>query len=332
MKKLTFLFLFLLVFTVAKTQHTFSIVAVDSVTGEIGSAGATCGDTITWPGSLGAMIISDIIPGTGAIHTQAYYEETNQQNAHDLMQEGNSPQEIIDWLVENDVQGYPSFRQYGIVDFNDGNPRSAGFTGSNCDDYKNHVLGPNYAIQGNILLGQEVLDNMEAGFNETEGPLHAKLMAAMQGANMVGSDTRCTSEGTSSLSSFLRVALPEDEPEDFWLDLWVGATDDGVEPIDVLQQMYDEFFATHIDDYNHKTEVELSPNPVKSGPLFIEFHGTNPDFVELRNISGKKVKRLEVTNLKNRFSLDIRSLKDGVYLLLGYKNGVVVSSNRFVKQ
>jgi uncharacterized Ntn-hydrolase superfamily protein len=128
------LLFFALPFTYA--QHTFSIVAVDSVTGEIGSAGATCGDTITWPGILGAMIISDIIPGTGAIHTQAHYQETNQENAHDLMQEGNSPQEIINWLVENDVQGYPSFRQYGIVDFNDGNPRSAGFTGSNCDDYK----------------------------------------------------------------------------------------------------------------------------------------------------------------------------------------------------
>jgi len=331
MKKLTFLLLFVFAFTMAKTQHTFSIVAVDSVTGEIGSAGATCGDTIIWPGSLGAMIISDIIPGTGAIHTQAYYQETNQENAHDLMEEGNSPQEIIDWLVDNDVQGYPSLRQYGIVDFNDGSPRSAGFTGDNCDDYKDHVLGPNYAIQGNILLGQEVLDNMEAGFNETEGPLHAKLMAAMQGANMVGADTRCTSEGTSSLSSFLRVALPEDEPEDFWLDLWVGATDDGVEPIDELQQMYDEFVATNINEYSNKTEVKLSPNPVKAGPLSIEFHGVNPDFIELRNISGKEIKRLKVVGSKNHINLDINSLTNGVYFLLSYKNGIVISSNRFVK-
>mgnify|MGYP006277582555 FL=1 len=97
MKKILLFSLLIFAFTIAKTQHTFSIVAVDSVTGEIGSAGATCGDTITWPGSLGAMIISDIIPGTGAIHTQAYYQETNQENAHDLMQDGYSPREYSAW-------------------------------------------------------------------------------------------------------------------------------------------------------------------------------------------------------------------------------------------
>ena len=62
-------------------QHTFSIVAVDSITGEIGSAGATCGDSIIWPGTPGALIISDIIPGIGAIHTQSYHDATNQLNA-----------------------------------------------------------------------------------------------------------------------------------------------------------------------------------------------------------------------------------------------------------
>ena len=39
------------------SQHTFSIVAVDTITGEIGSAGATCGDSIIWPGTAGAYII-----------------------------------------------------------------------------------------------------------------------------------------------------------------------------------------------------------------------------------------------------------------------------------
>jgi len=51
-------------------QHTFSIVAVDSLTGEIGSAGATCGDSIVWPGTPGAYLISDVIPGVGAIHNR----------------------------------------------------------------------------------------------------------------------------------------------------------------------------------------------------------------------------------------------------------------------
>ena len=55
--------LFLLSLSNIYSQHTFSIVAVDTLTGEIGSAGATCGDSIIWPGTPGAYIISDILPG-----------------------------------------------------------------------------------------------------------------------------------------------------------------------------------------------------------------------------------------------------------------------------
>jgi hypothetical protein len=50
---------------------------------------------------VGAYIISDVIEGVGGIHTQAYWLAANKQNAHNKMLEGLSPQEIIDWLVEN---------------------------------------------------------------------------------------------------------------------------------------------------------------------------------------------------------------------------------------
>ena len=66
----------------------------------------------------------------------------------------------------------------------------------------NHILGPNYAIQGNILLGQQILDSMEYYFLNTSGCLPERLMAAMNGAKVVGADTRCMVEGTSSLSAF----------------------------------------------------------------------------------------------------------------------------------
>ena len=179
--------LLLIISFAGKSQHTFSIVAVDPITGEVGSAGATCGDNIIWPGSPGAIIISDIIPGVGAIHTQSYYNTTNQSNAHNRMVLGDSPQDIIAWLVANDISFNPSIRQYGVVDYNGGRPRSAAYTGANCFAYKNHLLGPNYAIQGNILLGQQILDSMESGFNNTEGCLSDKLMAAMQS----GENSRC---------------------------------------------------------------------------------------------------------------------------------------------
>jgi len=167
------------------SQHTFSIIAVDTLTGEIGSAGATCGDSVIWPGIPGAYIISDILPGVGAIHIQALWTASNQVNARVQMQKGGSPNQIISWLVAHDVQNNPQSRQYGVVDYHDGSSRSAAFTGSSCFDYKNHILGPNYAIQGNILLGQQILDSMEYYFLNTNGCLPEKLMAAMNGAKIV---------------------------------------------------------------------------------------------------------------------------------------------------
>jgi len=111
----TVLFLMVIILFSAEifSQDTFSIVAVDTVTGEIGSAGASCVGPI---GGIGAFILSDVIEGIGGIHTQASYLAQNQQNARARMLEGLSPQQIIDWLVANDVQGNPHIRQYGIVD------------------------------------------------------------------------------------------------------------------------------------------------------------------------------------------------------------------------
>lgn len=188
-------------------QETFSIVAIDTITGEAGSAGASCLDSRHTAG--GASIISDIHPGRGAIHTQALYHAVNQVNAGEKMEKGFSPGEIIEWLKKNDFAGNPKIRQYGIADLDSaGNPRTAAFTGSETEDYKNHLTGRNYAIQGNILLGQKILDSMEARFLRTRGPLEKKLMAALQGAKIPGADTRCKPEGVSSLSSFLRIAKP----------------------------------------------------------------------------------------------------------------------------
>ena len=87
MKRIVAIF-FLLSISNLYSQHTFSIVAVDTLTGEIGSAGATCGDSIIWPGTPGAYIISDILPGVGAIHTQSFWLASNQVNARVQMQQG----------------------------------------------------------------------------------------------------------------------------------------------------------------------------------------------------------------------------------------------------
>ena len=205
------------------SQDTFSIVAVDPETGEIGSAGATCVDGIAQFG--GIKILNTIIPGRGGVNAQAWIcinPHINLDNAIEQMEMGLNPEEIITWLTENDAcfsQSFdPAYRQYGIADFDDqGNPRTAAFTGENADDYKGHILGDTYAIQGNILLGPEVLEGMEMGFINTEGSLAEKLMAAMQGANIPGADARCLNRGTSSTSAFLKVVKPDDDPEEPFL-------------------------------------------------------------------------------------------------------------------
>lgn len=221
----------------AFSGDTFSIVAVDPVTGQVGSAGASC--------IAGSIILSDVHPGVGVIHTQAYYLAQNQNYARTLMNMGLSPQQIIDSVVAHDYQNNPTIRQYGVVDLINGG-RSAAYTGVNCDNYKNHITGPTYSIQGNILLGQQILDSMKARFLNTPGQLAVKLMAALQGAKVVGADTRCTSRGTSSISAFIRVANTTDPLNNFYLDLNVNNTPWGRDPIDSLQILFNNWLATGI--------------------------------------------------------------------------------------
>ena len=236
------------ILNIVHAQHTFSIVAVDSATGEIGSAGATCLDIDDLAGEEGALVINDIILGIGAINTQAYWDPINQAAARARMEAGDSPQEILDWLFVNDpAPGTNQTRQYGIIDLIGGvggSPRVSAFTGTDNDAYANHIIGSNYSIQGNILLSQEVLDDMETGFLNATGNLADKLMAALQGAKRIGAQWSCESNQTSSKSAFLRVAKVQDLFSNYGhltIDLNVSKTNFAEDPIDVLQTTYDYF-------------------------------------------------------------------------------------------
>lgn len=154
------------------SQDTFSIIAADPETGEIGAAGASCVDGIAPLG--GIKILNKIIPGRGGVNAQAWIcinPHRNLDLAIDLMAEGMSPEEILNHLMENDACGQPldgafnpEYRQYGILDFdeNDG-IRTIAFSGSETDDYTGHITGPNFSVQGNILLGPEVLEEWQLG-------------------------------------------------------------------------------------------------------------------------------------------------------------------------
>ncbi|GGG08451.1 hypothetical protein GCM10011344_06260 [Dokdonia pacifica] len=301
-------------------QDTFSIIAVDPATGEVGSAGASCVDGI---GQFGGLIdiITDIIPGRGGVNSQAFVciPNSNLANAIEQMEAGLSPDEIIDYLINNDdcsSQNFnPEFRQYGIADFDpDGNPRTAGFTGSLADDFKDDRQGATYSVQGNILLNETVLINMENNFNNTEGTLADKLMAAMQGANFAGADMRCLGRGTSSTSAYLVVYQETDAPGDPSLELNIEEVPFGQEPIDSLQILYDN--ALSIQDNTLKNNVKVFPNPVSDQFQVVLPPTTFIAKLEVFDLSGKRV------HLQTQFSgantgeiIDSSSYQKGVYFL-----------------
>lgn len=322
MKKIFLLLIPGLIFSIiniSKSQDTFSIVAVDPVTGEVGSAGASC--------VSGSIILSDVHPGIGVIHTQASYLAANQNYARSLMNLGLPPQQIIDSLVAHDAQGNPSVRQYGIVDlFNGG--RTAAYTGTNCLNYKNHILGSTYSIQGNILLGQQILDSMQTRFLNTSGSLADKLMAALQGAKVIGADTRCAGRNTSSISAFIRVGRAQDTTGTLYLNLNVNSTPVNKDPIDSLQVLYNNFLTGVI---NISTEIpekyilkQNYPNPFNPVTKIIFSipdvkYGSTVVNVKIYDVLGNEIKTL-VSEILNPGTYEVTWNADGMPSGIYYYN------------
>ncbi len=304
---------FLLTPAFSKGQETFSIVAIDSASNKVGSAGASCLDDSNVSG--GVYIITDMVPGKGSINTQARYKFVNQNNARKRMQEGMSADDIIEWLKQNDAVGNPGYRQYGIALFDtNGHPQTAAFTGAKADSFKGHRLGEQYAIQGNILKGPEVLDSMESRFLSTEGPLEKRLMAALQGANMPGADRRCLQEGVSSQSAFVRVAKKNDNKEDLYLDLIVSQTPEGEEPIDSLQERYNQWQQTSssLTKSAEADNIEVYPNPAKDWvTVTMEKQAGQTATFTLFRATGEKVLSRSISQKSSR--IEIQHLEKGVY-------------------
>ncbi len=321
MKTIVISFIFFSIFIpFVHAQDTFSIVAADSVTRETASAGASCVDLYA-AGIADATFLGNLLSDTGAINTQASYLAANQNNARARMRAGDTPAQIIDWLVAHDVQSNPTIRQYGIVGFTGNNVSAAGYTGVNCLDYKNNIKGSingiYYSIQGNILLGQIVLDSMEAQFRRAEGDLACRMMAALQGAKRIGADTRCTADGTSSLFAFVKVAQPGDPYSDpsFILSVKTHAHTH-IEPIDSLQILFDlQHYCTstgiHVQTLNN--DLAVYPNPA-GNKVVIKVHlplvGSGYTITDLYGrmvLTGKLKSETE--------SIDIHQLCTGMYFV-----------------
>jgi len=137
------------------------------------------------------LAVGRAVPGAeadvGAVATQATCNLMIRPRALRMMREGLSPEEIAEKLVDGDADG--SRRQFGIVDRNG---ISASYTGVDCIPWAGGRSGPNYAIQGNLLVGPEVIEAMEVAWLESspDHPLEWNLLAALMAGDRSGGDRR----------------------------------------------------------------------------------------------------------------------------------------------
>ncbi|MFH1699620.1 MAG: DUF1028 domain-containing protein [Candidatus Zixiibacteriota bacterium] len=157
---------------------TFSIVACDPATGEIGVAVASkffaVGSVVPWAKA-----------NIGAVATQSYANTSFGYKGLELLGLGFTPEQTMDILLKDDDN--PTQRQVGIVS-PDG--KSATYTGENCLYWAGGKNGPSYAVQGNILTGEDVVSDMEKVFLETEGTLASRMYAALVAGDEAGGDSR----------------------------------------------------------------------------------------------------------------------------------------------
>ena len=178
-------------------QATFSLCAIDPATGEAGVIVTTrvpfVGRAVPWARA-----------GVGAVATQAWTVVEYGRQGLDLLEQGVAPREAIERLLADD-KGRER-RQLGMIDMQG---RTAAHTGTENGVWAGSRQGRNYTVQGNILVGREVIDAVADHFDSTEGtgmPLAERLILALAAGHEKGGDRRW---GLLQ-SAALRVADPND--------------------------------------------------------------------------------------------------------------------------
>ncbi len=198
---------------------TFSIVGYDAETGALGIAVQSkffaVGSVVPWAEA-----------GVGAIATQSWANTTYGPKGLKYLKSGLSAEQTVERLIADDAEH--AKRQVGIVDAK-GNV--ANYTGEECNEWAGAVSGKHYTAQGNILAGEEVVKAMGRAFEETEGELADKLMAALFAGQEAGGDTR----GQQSAALFVvQERSGYAGLNDRYIDLRV---DDAEKPIEELQRL-----------------------------------------------------------------------------------------------
>ncbi len=158
--------------------HTYSIVARDTATGEMGVAVQShwfsVGTLVAWGEA-----------GVGVVATQSFINPSFGPRGLALLKQGLSPQQALDYLIESD-EGR-DVRQLAILD---SKGRVAAYTGKNCIPEAGHITGDNFSVQANLMLKNTVWKAMSEAFQNTKGPLAERMIAALEAAQNEGGDIR----------------------------------------------------------------------------------------------------------------------------------------------
>ncbi|MEJ2502368.1 MAG: DUF1028 domain-containing protein [Gemmatimonadota bacterium] len=158
--------------------HTYSIVARDAGTGELGVAVQShwfsVGPLVAWAE-----------PGVGAVATQSFVDPSYGPLGLRLMRAGKTAAQALDALLAAD--DHPEVRQVGMVD---AAGVSASHTGDQAIQAAGHVTGDGYAVQANLMVGPSVPVAMARAYDTTDGDLTERLLSALEAAQAEGGDIR----------------------------------------------------------------------------------------------------------------------------------------------
>jgi len=158
--------------------HTYSIVAFDKSTGELGVAVQShwfsVGSVVPW-----------VEAGVGAVATQSFVEPSYGPLGLELMRAGKSAEDSLAALLKADKN--EASRQVGMVD---ARGKAVAHTGKNCIPEAGHFIGDGFSCQANLMLKNTVWKAMARAFETTKGELVDRLLAALEAAEQEGGDIR----------------------------------------------------------------------------------------------------------------------------------------------
>jgi len=208
--------------------HTFSIVARDSLTGQLGVAVQT-----HWF-AVGALC-PWVEAGVGAVATQSMVEVSYGPKGLALLRSGLHPRAALDELL-----GQDEGRETRQVAFLNASGEVAVHTGSRCIAYAGHHIGSSYAVQANMMVNDAVWPAMAAAYESSHGDLTVRMLTSLKAGQAAGGDVR------GCQSACMRVAdgISSDEP---WKHMLVDIrVDDHPRPLDELSRLLDIQQAYHL--------------------------------------------------------------------------------------